>query len=156
MSTACRRIFPILYSAWAGPREVPSIAHSLKGSRPPGLIGLHGSLGPGPQVCTPNSISVGPAVLEQVTVVANRQTHRPRYICINIGLGCIYHCVHAIRPKIPSRPIPTSDCCDLTSCASAIILQVLALDFKRPGNLADDQSPHYCARLASPLERNSE
>ena len=48
MSTACRRIFPILYSAWARPREVPSIAHSLKGSRAPGLIGLLGSLGPGP------------------------------------------------------------------------------------------------------------
>ena len=32
----------------------------------------------------PNGVSIGSAVLAQLTVVTNRNTHRPRYICSNI------------------------------------------------------------------------
>jgi len=67
---------------------------------------IHGSLGPFTRVRVPipNSISIGSAVLAQLMVMPNRQTHRPR----NIGNYRPHLCSLCVQWKAQGRTISSS------------------------------------------------
>ena len=64
-----------------GSRWISPILHNGQGDFPPQHYHFPWGSGPPPGVHNSSAISIGSAVLAQLTVVTNRQTDRARYIC---------------------------------------------------------------------------